>query len=78
MRWPQLDELQRWTPDDQVVFRNWRRGLVLFYGAIFGLLAVISTFALRDGGPTRPDVAVRSQTTPLSTAGRLPAMYQGR
>ena len=78
MRWPKQDEFQRWTPDDQVVFRNWRRGVILFYGAIFGLLAFISTFAIRDGRPTRPDVAVRSQTTPLSTAARLPAMYQGR
>jgi hypothetical protein len=34
MRWPKQDELRRWTPDDQVVFRNWRRGLVLIYGAI--------------------------------------------
>jgi len=78
MRWPKPDELQRWTPYDQVVFRKWRRSVVLFYGAIFGLLAVISTFALRQDGPTRPDVAMRPQTAPLSTTAPLPAMYQTR
>jgi hypothetical protein len=78
MRWPTPDQFRRWTPDDQMVFRKWRRSLVLFYGAIFGLLAVISTFALRDAGPTGPDVAMRSQTTLQSGAARLPAMYQGR
>ena len=78
MRWPKPDELQHWTPNDQVTFRKWRRGVVLFYGAIFGLLAVISAFALRHDGPTRPDVAMQPQTAPAATAAPLPAMYQTR
>jgi hypothetical protein len=78
MRWPKPDELQRWTPHDQVVFRKWRRGVILFYGAIFGLLAVTSTFALRHDGPASRDLMARRQALPLSTAAPLPTMYQGR
>jgi hypothetical protein len=55
MRWPKPDDLQH--PDDQVVFRRWRRGVILFYGVAFCLLAVLSMFARRhDKGHVFPDI----------------------
>jgi hypothetical protein len=63
-----------WTPDDQVVFRRWRRGVILFYGVAFCLLAVTSMFARRhDKGHVFPDIIVaRRQAASPSTGARMP------
>jgi hypothetical protein len=79
MRWPKPDELQRWTPDDQVVFRKWRQVVMLFYGAVFCLLAATSFFAFRHNGHAFPDVmAARPQVAPPSLGTPLSATYRGR
>ena len=68
MRWPKPDELRRWTPDDQLVFRKWRRVVVIFYCAVVGLLAVGSMLAVhRPDSKFRDLMTVERQTVPLPT-----------
>ena len=71
MRWPKPDELRRWTPDDQLVFRKWRRAVVVFYCAVVGSLAVGATLALHETGRNLPDVMAAHRQAPLSTGAPL-------
>jgi hypothetical protein len=72
MRWPKPDDLRQWTLDDQVVFRRWRRGDILFYGVAFCLLAVLSIFARRhDKGHIFPDIIAAPRQAVVSVNWRL-------
>ena len=78
MRWPKPDELRRWTPDDQLVFRKWRGAVVLFYSAFVGLMAVASTLALHRTGESFPNVVAAHRQAPLATGAPLNSTRLGR
>jgi hypothetical protein len=66
MRWPKPNELRRWTAEDQIVLRKWRRALFTLYGVVFGLLIFATTSAMRHNERVQPD-SVRDFTgrTPI-------------
>jgi hypothetical protein len=78
MRWPKPHELRRWTPGDQLVFRNWRRAVLLFYCAFVGLLAVLSMLALHQTGRDLADAMAAHRQAPLSTGASINSTYRGR
>jgi hypothetical protein len=78
MRWPKPDELRRWTAEDQIVLRKWRRAVFTFYGVVIGLLIFGATSAMRHNERVQPD-SVRAFTdrTPFQpTNAALPVMHR--
>jgi hypothetical protein len=78
MRWPKPNELQRWTAEDQIVLRKWRRAVVTFYGVVIGLLIFAATSATRHNERVQPDsaTAFRGQTPFQQTNVALPVVHR--
>jgi hypothetical protein len=73
MRWPKPGELQRWTAEDQMVLRKWRRAVVTFYGVVIGLLIFAATSTLRHNERVQPD---RVTVFAGQTNAALPVMHR--
>ena len=73
MRWPKPNELRRWTAEDQMVLRKWRRAVVTFYGVVIGLLIFAATSTMRHNIRVQPD-SVTAFTDGTNAA--LPVMHR--
>ena len=78
MRWPKPDELRRWTAEDQIVLRKWRRAVFTFYGVVIGLLIFTATLAMRHNERVEPGsvTAFRGQKPFQQTNAALPVMHR--
>jgi hypothetical protein len=78
MRWPKPDELRRWTAEDQIVLRKWRRAVFTFYGVVIGLLIFAATSAMRHNERVEPgSVTAFSGKKPFQqTNAALPVMHR--
>jgi hypothetical protein len=56
------------TGEDHIVFRQWRRGFFIFYGATALLLGALAVIADRPG---TSDMAARQSTTTIASAGTV-------
>jgi hypothetical protein len=73
MRWPKPSELRRWTAEDQMVLRKWRRAIFTFYGVVIGLLIFAATSIMLHNELVQPD-SVTALTGQTNAA--LPVMHR--
>jgi len=80
MRWPKPDELRRWTAEDQIVLRKWRRAVFTFYGVVVGLLIFATTLTILHNQRVEPDsvTAFSGQRPSQQTNAVLPVMHRSR
>jgi hypothetical protein len=78
MHWPKPNELRRWTAEDQIVLRKWRRAVFTFYGVVIGLLIFAATSAMRHNERVELDsvTALRGQKPFQQTNAVLPVMHR--
>ena len=78
MRWPKPNELRRWTAEDQIVLRKWRRAVFTFYGVVIGLLILATTSTMRHNQRVEPDnvTAFRGQGRFQPMNAALPVMHR--
>jgi len=77
MRWPKPNELRRWTPEDQIVLRKWRRAVFTFYGVVIGLL-IFATSTMLHNQRVEPNsvTAFSGQRPSLQMNAVLPVMHR--
>jgi hypothetical protein len=78
MRWPKPNELRRWTAEDQIVLRKWRRAVFTFYGVVIGLLIFATTSTMLHNQRVEPDsvIAFSGQRLSQQTNAILPVMHR--
>jgi hypothetical protein len=78
MRWPKPNELRRWTAEDQIVLRKWRRAVFTFYGVVIGLLifATTSTTLLKQRVEPDSVTAFTDHRPSQQTNAVLPVMHR--